>query len=454
MNADGPVSARQILGLAVPALVVLAAEPLYVLVDTALVGHLGRLPLAGLAAGGTILSTAAILGNFLAYGTTGRAARRYGAGDRAGAVAEGVQASWLALAAGLLFIVAAQLLAGPVCRALAGWSTDGAAIARDAELWLRIASFGAPSVLLSLAGNGWMRGVQDTRRPLVYVLSANVGSAGLGAILVYPAGLGLAGSAIANVTAQTAAATLFVLALLRQRVPLRPHPAVLTAQLAVGRDLVLRTLSMQLCFTSAAAVAARFGAAALGAHQIALQLWNFCALLLDSIAVAAQSLIGADLGAGRIVSARHSARRIAVAGGVCGAVLAVLIGAGAPVLPRLFSDSAQVHDQAMLAWPWFVALLPVAGVVFAVDGVLIGAGDVRYLRNLTLASTLCGFLPMIWLAYAFRWGLGGIWAGLAVFIAVRLVLLLARTAHGGWAVPGASRRPAREPAGDSARDSA
>ncbi len=431
-----PTSARRIVALALPALVVLAAEPLYVLVDTAVVGHLGRIPLAALALGGNLLSAAAIVGNFLAYGTTGRAARRYGAGDRSGALTEGVQASWLAVVGGLLFILLAQLFAAPVAATLAGGGPEGTAIAAGAARWLRIAALGAPGILLALAGNGWMRGVQESRRPLLFVLGANVLSGVLGPVLVYGAGLGLTGSAVANVTAQTLSGALFVVALLRTRVSLRPRPAVLAAQLGVGRDLVVRTVSMQLCFTSAAAVAARFGAASLGAHQIALQLWNFCGLLLDSVAVAAQSLVGADLGAGHVADARRTARRVAIAGGVCGVGLAALIGAGAPVLPAVFSADPQVHRQAMLAWPWFVGLLPPAGVVFALDGVLIGAGDVRHLRNLTLLATLCGFLPAIWFAYALRLGLGGVWAGLGVFIGVRLVTMLARTVGGGWASPG------------------
>lgn len=429
-----PAGARRILALALPALVVLAAEPLYVLVDTAVVGHLGRAPLAGLALGGTILSVAALLGNFLAYGTTGRAARRFGAGDRAGAVAEGVQASWLAVALGAAFILVAEVFAGPVSRLLAGGGPDGAAIAVDAERWLRIAALGAPGVLLALAGNGWLRGVQDTRRPLYYVLAANLLSAALGPVLVYPLGLGLTGSALANVAAQAVSAALFTRALLAERQPLRPRPPVLAAQLSVGRDLVLRTLSMQACFTSAAAVAARFGAAALGAHQIALQLWVFCSLLLDAVAVAAQSLVGADLGAGEVDRAWGTARRVVLAGAACGAVLAVLIGAGAPVIPRLFTGDPAVRAQAMLAWPWFVGLLVPAGVVFALDGVFIGAGDVRFLRDMALVSTLGGFLPVVWLAYAYRWGLGGVWAGLAVFILVRLVFAVLRQRSGRWAV--------------------
>jgi putative MATE family efflux protein len=431
--AAPPATARRIAALALPALVVLGAEPLYVLVDTAVVGHLGRVPLAGLALGGTVLSVAALLGNFLAYGTTGRAARRFGAGDRAGAVAEGVQASWLAVGLGGAFVLVAEVAAGPVCRLLAGGGPDSAAVAAGAEEWLRIAAIGAPGVLLALAGNGWLRGVQDARRPLYYVLAANLLSAALGPVLVYGAGLGLTGSALANLTAQAVSAGLFVRALLAERQPLRPHPAVLAAQLSVGRDLVLRTLSMQASFTSAAAVAARFGAAALAAHQIALQLWVFCGLLLDAVAVAAQALVGADLGAGLVDRARETARRVVVAGAACGAVLALLVGAGAPVIPGLFGADPAVRAQAMLAWPWFVGLLVPAGVVFALDGVLIGAGDVRFLRNLTLLSTLGGFLPAVWLAYAYRLGLGGVWAGLAVFILVRLVLVGLRQRSGRWA---------------------
>ncbi|HEX6076052.1 MAG TPA: MATE family efflux transporter [Micromonosporaceae bacterium] len=429
-------SLRKIGSFAAPALVVLAAEPLYVLVDTAVVGHLGRVPLAAVALGGTVLSLAAVLGNFLAYGTTGRSARHYGAGDRASAVDEGVQASWLALGLGLGFGLLAQVAAGPVARLLAGTGPESTEVVTGAETWLRIASLGAPGILLTLAGNGWLRGVHDAARPMRYVLVANLLSAVLCPLLVYPAGLGLAGSAIANVLAQTVSAVLFVRALVLERTPLRPRPVVLGAQLRVGRDLVLRTVGFQACFISAAAVAARFGPAVLGAHQIALQLWFFCALLLDALAIAAQSLVGADLGAGRVGTARATARRVARLGGVAGLALGAAIGASAFVLPRLFTDDTEVLRQGMLAWPWFAGMMPLAGVVFALDGVLIGAGDVRFLRNLTLAATFGVFLPAIWLAYLLDLGLGGIWAGLTLFIGVRLGAMLARTVGGRWAVPG------------------
>src|SRR4051794_36002344 len=266
---------RRVAALALPALVVLAAEPLFILVDTAVVGHLGREELGSLAIGGQVMALAVWLGTVLAYGTTGRAARRFGAGQREAAVQEGVQASWLALAGGVAIMVTLELVAGPLTRAIAG---SPGPVADGAEAWLRIAALGAPGLLLGTAGNGWMRGVQDTRRPLYYVLAANTISAVLCPVLVYPVGLGLTGSAVANVTAQTVVGLLFVRALASEHVALRPRPAVIGHQLLLGRDLLLRGAAFQACFLSASAVAARFGEAALAAHQIAIQLFFFTAL--------------------------------------------------------------------------------------------------------------------------------------------------------------------------------
>ncbi|WP_064447085.1 MATE family efflux transporter [Micromonospora sp. NBRC 110037] len=427
---------RRIATLALPALVVLAAEPLYVLVDTAVVGHLGRVPLAALAVGGTVMTLTAWVGTVVAYGTTGRSARRFGAGDRAAAVAEGVQASWLALATGVLVAVAIGIGGGALARTLVGGPGE---VADAAAGWLRVAALGAPGLLLAAAGNGWLRGIQDTRRPLLFVLGPNLLSAVLCPLLVYPAGLGLVGSAVANAIAQTISGVLFAAALVRERVSLRPRPRVIGQQLVLSRDLLVRGVAFQASFLSATAVAARFGAAAVGAHQIALQLWFFTVLVLDALAIAAQSLVGAALGGGDAAGARFLARRVALLGGLCGVAFAVLIAAGAGVVPSWFSSDPQVREQAMTAWPWFVALQPIGGVVFALDGVLIGAGDVRYLRNLTIVCAFGGFLPAIWLAYGLELGLGGIWAGLTLFVVLRLAGLLLRMRSGSWAVVGAVR---------------
>ncbi|MDQ1661998.1 MAG: hypothetical protein QOJ68_1978 [Blastococcus sp.] len=421
--------APSVVSLALPALVVLAAEPLYLLVDTAVVGHLDAVALGGLAVGGGLLAWSAALLNFLAYGTTARAARRAGAGDRAGAVAEGVQATWLALGLGFVVLIFFQVFARPLTRILAGGVGP---VAAAGEQWLRIAGLGAPLLLVSLAGNGWLRGVQELRRPVRYVLAGSLVSLVLCPLLVHTAGLGLAGSAIANVSGQLVAAGLFVRALAREDVSRRPRRGALGTQLVIGRDLLLRAAVLQLSFLVAAGVAARAGTASLGAHQIALQLFFFLALVLDAYAIAAQTMVGHALGAGRPAEARATARRVALWGLGTGLVVAALLLAlRGPLLP-LFTGDPGVLDQAAVVWWFLAAMQPLAGVVFALDGVLMGAGDVGYLRTLTIGSAVIGFLPLSLLAGPLGWGLAGIWTGLCLFIGLRLVGMLVRVAGDRW----------------------
>jgi putative MATE family efflux protein len=421
--------APSVLSLAVPALVVLAAEPLYLLVDTAVVGHLGTVALGGLAVGGGLLAWAAGLLNFLAYGTTARAARRAGAGDRGGAVDEGVQATWLAVGLGLAVLLVFQLLAGPLTRALAG---GPGAVAAAGEQWLRIASLGTPLLLISLAGNGWLRGVQELRRPVRYVLAGSLVSLVLCPLLVHPVGLGLVGSAIANVAGQTVTAALFLRALVRERVAWRPRPPAVRAQLVIGRDLLLRAAVLQVAFLAAAGVAARAGTVSLAAHQIALQLFLFLALVLDAYAIAAQTLVGQALGRGSPSEARAVARRVSLWGLGTGLLIGGVLLALRDVLLPLFTHDPAVLGQAELVW-WFLAgMQPLAGMVFALDGVLIGAGDVGYLRTLTVGSALLGFLPLSLLALPLGWGLAGVWTGLCLFIGLRLAGALVRVAGDRW----------------------
>lgn len=414
----------------------LAAEPVYLLFDTAVVGRLGALSLAGLAIGGMVVAMVSTQLTFLSYGTTARAARFHGAGDRATAVREGVQATWLALGLGVLIVAAVQLVAGWLTRAVAG----DAAIADAALPWLRIAIFAAPAILISLAGNGWMRGVQDTVRPLRYVVVGFAVSAVLCPVLVYGwLGLphwGLAGSAVANVVGQWLSGLLFCRAVIAEGVSLRPDAQVLRMQVVMGRDLVVRTAAFQACFLSAAAVAARFGAVALAAHQVVLQVWSFLALVLDSLAIAAQSLVGAALGGGDPTHAKRVAWRVTVYSALAAVVLAAGLAAGARLFPAVFTTDSDVLVAIGVPWWFLVAQLPFAGVVFALDGVLMGAGDAAFMRTATVISALAGFLPLIWLSLAFGWGLAGIWAGLSAFIGLRLVFGVWRAVSGRWAVPG------------------
>lgn len=438
-DALAPATSRRIAALAFPALGVLAAEPVYLLFDLAVIGRLGAVSLAGLAIGALIMGVLSSQLTFLSYGTTARAARFYGAGDRRAAVEEGVQATWLALGIGTTIVAAVQLTAVPLVSVLAG-SGDGGRIADAALPWVRIASLAVPAILIAAAGNGWMRGVQDTGRPLRYVVVGFALSAVLCPVLVYGlAGapdMGLAGSAVANVAGQWLAAGLFCRALVVEKVPLRLRPSVLRAQVVMGRDLVLRSVAFQACFISAGAVAARFGAASVAAHQVVLQLWSFLALVLDSLAIAAQSLVGAALGAGQLAHAKSVAWRVTIFSTIAGAVLAAVFALGSSTMPGVFTDDYSVLAEIGVPWWFLVAQLPVAGIVFAIDGVLLGAGDATFMRNATLASALLGFLPLVWLSLIFGWGLLGIWAGLSTFMVLRLVFVGWRVVSGRWLVPG------------------
>ena len=428
-------SDRRILALAIPALGSLAAEPLYLLIDVAVVGHLGKESLAGLAVGAALLGNAVWLMSFLAYGTTGRAARLFGAGRRQEAVAAGVQATWLGLLIGLLLLALLQAFAEPLVHLVAG---DNPTTQAAAVGWLRIAAFGAPLVTVALAGQGWMRGVQELRKPLVFLIISNAISAALAPLLVYSFDLGLEGSAIANVVGQSIAAALFLQALIREQAPLRPNRKGITEQLATARDLGLRTIALESVFLSATAVASRLGPEQVAAHLIAIQLWYFLALTLDAFAIAAQALIGELLGADDVEAARATARRLCELGAMLGGAFGVLILVGWRVVPRAFTSDADVVAATGATWGWFGAMQPLAGIAFAIDGILIGASDTTFIRNFTVASVVFGYLPCVLGTVYFGFGLTGIWVGLTVFVVLRVLLGALRLRGGSWAVGGAT----------------
>jgi putative MATE family efflux protein len=424
---------REIVALALPALGALIAEPLYVLGDTAVVGHLGTVALAGLALGGLLLSEILGFCTFLEYGTTAKAARLYGAGEEVEALDVGVQATWVALGLGLVLLVAVELLAAPALSLLAGGQTPAY---HEALTWLRIATLGAPFVLVTAAAQGWLRAFQDTRTPLIVIGAANVLSIALSVFLIRGLGFGIEGSAIANVTAQVLSGAAFGYLLVRRRTPLAPSWARMRRQLGAARDISLRTLGFFAAFTVATGVAARMGNAEVAAHQIGFQLWILTALVLDATAIAAQALIGRLLGAGADDAARRLAFRLTCAGLGLGLVFAAILALGHDVLPAAFTSDPEVRTQAAVLWPWFVAMLPLNGVLFALDGVFFGAGDLAFMRNVTLVGAVCGYLPITLLTAHYGLGLGGIWAGLSAFIWVRLAAGLWRWHSGRWLVTG------------------
>ncbi|MHA2789208.1 MATE family efflux transporter [Corynebacterium sp. S7] len=423
------ISARTIFSLAFPALGVLAASPLYLLLDTAIIGRLGAAELAALAAGTTVQSTVTTQLTFLSYGTTARASRLYGQGKKDEAIAEGVQATWVGITVGLLLATIVWIFAYPIALALTG---DPATAERTAS-WLHVSAFAIPLTLIVMAGNGWLRGIQNVRWPLYFTLAGVI--PGAIAIPIFVQWWGLVGSAAANVLGVSITASCFLIALIRQhRGDWRPRWSIMKRQLVLGRDLILRSLSFQIAFISAAAVAARVGVAALAAHQIMLQLWNFITLVLDSLAIAAQTLTGAALGSGNVNNAREVGTKVTLYSTVFAAGLAVIFGVGAPWIQRIFTTDQAVLDQMATPWWILLAMIVAGGVVFALDGVLLGASDAVFLRNLTIVSVLLGFLPGVWISYLVDGGLTGIWVGLLVFILIRMVGVVVRFRSMAWAV--------------------
>jgi putative MATE family efflux protein len=429
---------REIRRLAIPALGALAAEPLYLLVDTAIVGHLGTRQLAALAIAATVLTTLVSLCIFLTYGTTAQVARLHGAGDerRAGRLA--AQALWLASGLGVLLALACVLLADPLVALLGGRGETAALAAR----YLRISAAGLPPALVTLAGQGYLRGVGDLRTPLLVVVAAQVVNVVLELWFVYGLGWGLDGSAAGTVVAQAAMGATFAWLLLRSPADSRrPRRALLVPLVRISGDLFVRSAALLGAFATASAVVARIGETSLGAHQIAMNLFTFLALVLDAVAIAAQVLVGRALGSGDASVARAVALRTIGWSVAVGCVFAALLLALGGPLPRAFTSDPAVVERAHAIWPLLALMQPLAAVVFALDGVLIGAGDSRYLAGSMLLAGVGAYVPIALLALTLGWGVTGVWAGLLALMGVRLLTLGWRLAGGRWAVTGAAAAP-------------
>jgi putative MATE family efflux protein len=422
---------REVFALAFPALGALAAEPLYVLVDTAIVGHLGTTQLAALAIAATVLSTAFTVFNFLTYGTTAQVARLHGAGQDRAAAELGSQALWLALAIGALLLVGVLALA-PVAVSLMGGEGE---VADGAVVYLRIAALGSPFFMLATAGQGFLRGMSDLRTPLVILVVAHVVNAVLEVLFVYGFDWGLAGSAWGTVIAQVGMGLAFVQ--VQRRAGFEPpHLARMRPLMRIGTEIAVRTSALLASFLVASAVLARVGSASLGAHQIAFQLFIFLALVLDALAIAAQVLVGRTLGAGDAERARAAATRVIVWSVVVGTAFALALVALSDALPHAFTGDDRVVERAHEMWWLFAAMMPLCGAVFALDGILIGAGDTRFLMWGMLAAAAV-YVPIALLALDRGWGIVGVWWGLVALIAVRALTCGARFAGRRWALTGA-----------------
>ncbi len=431
---------RAIVRLAVPAFLALVAEPLFLLADAVVVGRLGTPQLAGLGIAAVILQTAVGVCIFLAYGTTAGVARRLGAGDLRAALTQGVDGLWLATLLGVVLTLLGLLLAEPLV-ALFGAAPAVEGYAVD---YLRVAVLGIAPLLLMLAATGVLRGLQDTRTPLVVAVAGNLLNIALNVTLVHGAGLGIAGSALGSVIAQVLSAAALVGVVVRgarrEGASLRPDAAGVRQAGRAGVPLVVRTLTLRaalLVTTYAVSLGAAGGATEIATHHLALTLWGFLAFVLDAIAIAAQALTGKMLGAGDREGTRAVTRRMVWWGVVSGVVTGLGLAALSPVLGALFTTDPEV--RSLLVPVLVVAALgqPMAGVVFVLDGVLIGAGDGAYLAWAG-SLTLVVYAPVALLVAAAGGGLVWSWVAFAgLFMGGRLVTLLHRERGETWLVTGA-----------------
>jgi putative MATE family efflux protein len=431
---------RQIARLALPALGALLAEPTFLLVDTAIVGHLGTAQLAGVGVAGTILTTAVGLSVFLAYGTTSLVARRLGAGDLRAALASGIDGVYLAIAIGVVLAVAGIPTAAVLVDAL---GADSQA-AHYGTTYLLISLTGLPAMLVVLATTGVLRGLQDTTTPLAVAVAGAVLNTVLNLTFVYRLHWGVAGSAIGTAITQNlmaiALVTVVVRAARQHDASLRPHLSGITGAGLTGIPLFLRTLALRVAILLSTAVAARQGLAALAANQVVTAVWNFLALGLDAIAIAAQALTGKALGAGDLPAARALTRAMVRWGLLAGAVVGVVLIAIHALVGRGFTTDPDVRAAIAVAMIVLAVALPMAGYVFVLDGVLIGAGDGWYLAW-TGGLNLLGYLPalvVLWVWPPGGW-LGLMWLWIAhagLYLGLRALTLGLRYRGNRWLVAG------------------
>lgn len=435
-------TAREILRLAVPAFGALVAEPLFLLADSAIVGHLGVAQLAGVGLASAVLHTAVGLMVFLAYSTTPAVARAIGQGKVGKALAAGRDGVWLALILGVLLAAAGFVAAEPLV-GLMGAQGEVRTFAVD---YLRWSMPGLVAMLLVFAGTGVLRGLQDTRTPLVVATAGFGVNIVLNLWLVYGLGLSVAGSALGTSLAQWAMAAVYVVMVrrnaVRHAVPLLPSWRGIRSMTRVGSWLMLRTLSLRVAILVTVLVVTGQGTVNLAAHQLAMTIFSFLAFALDALAIAAQALIGKELGASNPEKVRLLTRTMIRWGAGFGLVTGLLLAAVAPWLGALFTADPQVQSVLAVALWILAAGQPIAGYVFVLDGVLIGAGDARYLALAGVAN-LAVYAPML-AAVALSGstgaaGLGWLWAAFGLgYMAARAVTLGLRARTDRWMVLGSA----------------
>lgn len=427
---------REILRLAVPALGALIAEPMFLIVDAALIGHLGLVPLAALGIAGAVLQTIVGLMVFLAYATTPAVARRFGAGDSTSAVSAGIDGLWLALGLGAVLAVVGTA-ATP---ALVGLFGAGDAVAIDAETYLGLSMWGLPAMLIVFAATGLLRGMQDTVTPL-WIAGLGFGAnAVLNVIFIYGFGWGIAGSALGTVVAQWGMVGAYVVVIgrlaRRHSASVRPSSAGMRGSARSGGWLFVRTVSLRVALLATVAVATGLGTEELAGWQVAFTIFSTAAFALDALAIAAQALIGRGLGAGDEPFVRRVLGRTVAWGAWFGVIVGIVIAAASGLIGLLFTGEPAVAALVQPALLVLAVAQPICGVVFVLDGVLMGAGDAKYLA-IAGGVNLVPFVPaLIVIAVVQPAGAGGLallaGAFFGIYMCARLLTLGWRVRRGAW----------------------
>ena len=435
LSADG----RELLTLAVPALGALIAEPLYVLADTAVVGRLGTAPLAGLGVASGALLFGYGLCVFLAYGTTAAVARLTGAGESRRAADQAIQGLWLALILGVLLTVVGTLSADAIVSGL-GASGD---VAEQAAIYLRVSLLGAPAMLLMLAGVGYLRGLKDTVRPLQVAVGTAVLNLVVELVLIFGMDQGIGASAAATVVAQWVGAACYLIWIgrdvRRRHASLAPRLGSIGRLLTVSAQLLVRNLSLTGTFLIGTSVATRIGRVDVAAHQVAFQVWMVTALTMDAVAIAAQAMVGERLGAGDVARAVSIGRRVIAWSVAMGVALCVVLLAVRTPVAGVFSEDPAVVALAGFLLVHVAFMAPLGGVAFALDGVLIGAGDQRFMARAMVGSAVVAAAAMV-IGRQADLGIGWLWGAIWLFMGARSALLGLRFVGDRWQVTGAERQ--------------
>ncbi|MFQ4148765.1 MATE family efflux transporter [Arthrobacter sp. LAPM80] len=436
-------TARAIRALAIPAFGALIAEPLFLLADSSIVGHLGVSQLAGVGLAATVLQTIVGLMVFLAYSTTPAVARLLGAGRHADALAVGRDGLWLAAVLGLLLAVAGIFCGSGILRAM---GADGEVLGYARE-YFTISLAGIPAMLLVMAAMGVLRGLQDTRTPLVVATAGFAVNIAMNVAFVYGLGMSVAGAALGTVIAQWGMAVVYLVIVVRATrrygVGLRPDWAGVRAVSRVGSWLMVRTLSLRAAILVTVVIVTAQGPINLAAHQLAMTLFVFLAFALDALAIAAQALVGKELGAGNILGVRALTCTMTRWGLGFGVVTGIALAAVSGVVGWIFTTDPGVHAALTAALLVMAVGQPLAGYVFVLDGVLIGAGDARYLALAGLANLVVYVPLLMWVSRVgfgdTRAGLFWVWVAFSIgYMGARGLTLGLRARTGRWMQVGAT----------------